>query len=142
MSEACRVMARDLGLERAKVQELESRLNELYPKTDSLLQKLANEEQKKGVLSDGGANGHLLLENQHQQELIISFQSTLLSRERTIQELKTTLGKTVQGLQSRERSQDELDQLNVEEAQDQDDDGSSEESCVEIITDKLSGGRF
>lgn len=71
-----------------------------------------------------------------------SFQSTLLSRQQTIQELKTILGKTVQGLQPRERSQGELDQLKVEQAQNQDDDDSSEELCVEIITDKLSGGRF
>lgn len=132
MLEACRVMARDLGLERTRVQALESCLNDLYPKVDSLLQELAN--YKTESLSNE-VNGHLLLENQQQQTLITSLEAKLHAREQVIQELKASLRITTQELQSGKHSQRELDQSTIEEAEDQDDGSSWEGSCIEIITE-------
>lgn len=129
MLEACRVMARDLELERTRVQALESCLNDLYPKVDSLLQELDN--YKTESLSNE-VNGHLLLENQQQQTLVTSLESKLYAHEQVIQELKASLGNT---LQSGRHSQGELGQSTIEEAEGQDDGSSSEGSCIEIITE-------
>ncbi|KAJ5152444.1 hypothetical protein N7492_009724 [Penicillium capsulatum] len=121
MTEACRATSRDLALQRTKVQELESRLNELYPNMDLLLQKLSQEAHKARCPNGEAANGHLLLEIQRQQELIISLQSTLDKRERAIQEL-----------QSATLNQDDLNQSTIDEIND----GSSDASSVAIITEK------
>ncbi|KAJ5456070.1 uncharacterized protein N7458_004334 [Penicillium daleae] len=133
-AEACRVMARDLGLERTKVQELETRLNELYPAIDSLLQILTPEENKAG-LQDKAANGHLLLENQQQQELIAYLQSTLHDREQAVKELRISLDQAIQELRAGDPSQFELGNYTVDGESNGE---SSEGSCVEIITEKPS----
>lgn len=125
-------MARDLGLERVKVQELESRLAEVYPNIDTLLQSLAPAEHKSGHLDDEGVNGHLVLENQRQRELIVSLQSALQAREEAMQELKSTLDKTMQELSLASLGQqDKLDRFSPDETKED----SSEGSCVEIITE-------
>lgn len=83
-------MARDLGLERARVQELDSRLTEVYPSIDLLLQRLAPAEHRSPQPKEE-LNGHVILENQRQQEVIASLQSMLQTREEAIQELKYKL---------------------------------------------------
>lgn len=136
MAEACRIMARDLGLEKAKAQELESRLTELYPSIDSLLQKLTPAEHKAGHPNYEEVNGHLLLENQRQRELIMSLQSTLQAREEAMQGLRSTLDRTVQELRLTNHVQHEPDRFNPDETKD-----DSSESCLEIITEKPLSGR-
>ncbi|KAJ5741596.1 hypothetical protein N7533_011005 [Penicillium manginii] len=121
-ADACRVIARDLGLERARVQELDSRLTEVYPSIDLLLQRLAPADNMSPQKEDG-LNGHFLLENQRQQEVIASLQSMLQAREEAIKELKYKLEQVRQetslvGLVDPENLKDEF----------------SEDSCLEIIT--------
>lgn len=130
IAEACRVIARDIGLEKAKVQELESRLTEVYPSIDSLLQYLAPGEHNGEHLSDEGVNGHLLLKNHRQRELIISLESNLREREEAIRELNSRLEETVQELRLASHGQHEPDQLSPNEITR----GTSEKSSVEIIT--------
>ncbi|KAJ5461032.1 uncharacterized protein N7458_002584 [Penicillium daleae] len=130
MAEACRVMARDAGLEKVKVQELESRLSEVYPSIDSLLQYLAPGEHNGDHLNDEGVNGHLLLENQRQREFINSLEANLLEREEAIRELKSRLEETVQEHRLASHGQHESDRLSPYEMTG----GTSEESSVEIIT--------
>lgn len=130
MAEACRVMARDLGLEKSKVQELESRLTELYPSIESLLQYLAPGEHNRQQLNNEGANGHLLLENQRQRELISSLESNLREREEAIRELKSRPQETMQAFQLTSYNQHQPDRLIPDGLTG----GISEESSVEIIT--------
>lgn len=134
-AEACQVMSRELGFERNKVQELESRLNDLYPTIESLLQRLSSDEQRSGYLNENGTVERLVEENQRQRELISWLQSTLQTRERTVQELKVTLDQVAQELLPGISCQDERERLTVEEPTYS---SSEEESCVEIITEKPS----
>ncbi|CEJ55667.1 hypothetical protein PMG11_01915 [Penicillium brasilianum] len=130
MAEACRVMARDLGLEKSKVQELESRLTELHPRIESLLQYLAPGEHNRQKLNNEGANGHLLFENQHQRELISSLETNLREREEAIRELKSRPQEITQAFQLTSHNQHQPDRLVLDGLTG----GISEESSVEIIT--------
>jgi hypothetical protein len=122
-------MARDVGLEKAKVQELKSRLTEVYPSVDSLLQYLAPGEHNGEHLSDEGVNGHLLLENHRQRELIIGLESSLREHEEAIRELKSRLEEMVQELRM-SYGQHKPDRLSPDKMTG----GRSEELSVEIIT--------
>lgn len=128
MAEACRVMARDLGLEKSKVQELESRLTELYPSVESLLQYLAPGEHNRQQLNNEGANGYLLLENQRQRELIFSLESNLQESEEAIRELKSRPQEAMKAFQL--TNQHQPDRLIPDGLTG----GTSEESSVEILT--------
>ena len=133
-TEACQAMSRELGFERGKVQELESRLNDLYPTIDSLLQRLPSDEERLDSFNEKRTIDSLLHESQQQRELISWLQSSLQARERTVQQLKVTLDQVAQELPSGISNQDEPDKLSIEEPAA----SSSEESCVEIITEKPS----
>lgn len=130
MAETCRIMARNLELERAKVHVSDSRLNEVYPSIEGFLRDLSPTESKDPTSKDEGANGHLLLENQRQQELIVSLQSTLQVREETIQGLKLQLEQTVQDMRLSSFGQSRPYSFKLDESKDE----SSEESYLEIIT--------
>jgi predicted RNase H-like nuclease (RuvC/YqgF family) len=130
MAEACRVMARDLGFEKAKVQELESRLSEVYPNIENLLQHLAPGERNRAQLNDEGVNGHLLLENQRQREFIFSLETNLREREEAIRVLKSRPEERMQELQLASFGQHQPDQLIPNEMTR----CMSEQSSVEIIT--------
>jgi hypothetical protein len=130
MAESCRVMARDVGLEKTKVQELESRLAEECPNIDSLLQYFVPIERNCEHLNDEGVNGHILLENQRQRELIMSLESSLRDREEAIREMKSRLEETVQELYLAGHAQHQSDQLTPDEMTG----STSEESSIEIIT--------
>jgi small-conductance mechanosensitive channel len=127
--DACQAMFRDLGLERSKVQELESRLKELYPAISLLLllQRLTPDGQQTGCVDEEcrRMSCQLYEENQHQQELIGCLQSTLHTHEQTVQELKATPAQTTRS---------EPDHFNNERPSV----SSSEGSCVHIITEKPS----
>lgn len=133
-AEACHALAQDLCLERKKVQELESRLRELYPTINSWFQRLTPEGQKTAGFNEKEKMEHLLSENQHQRELIACLQSTLHSREQTVQDLKATLDQVVQELPSGKTCEDGMDTV----ASERPSLCSSEGSCVEIITEKPS----
>lgn len=135
MAEACRVMARDVGLEKAKVQQLESRLSEAYPSIDSLLAYLAPGELNRRNLRDEGLNGHLLLENHRQRELIVHLESNLQKREEAIRELKLKLEEPMHELQLARSGQAERDGLSPDNMTG----NMSEESGVEIITENAQG---
>lgn len=125
-TETCQALSQSLHLERDKVRELESRLNELYPELDSWLQRLNQEKHMSGCANDKETMERLLLENQRQRELIYYLQSILQTREQTVQDLRSTLDQSSQRLPEENTSQSGLFRSSV---------CSSEESEVEIITD-------
>ncbi|KAJ5883443.1 uncharacterized protein N7473_010329 [Penicillium subrubescens] len=131
MAEACRVMARDLGFEKEKVQELESRLAQV-PSIEYLLQHLAPGERQREQVNGEGLNGHLLLENQHQRELISSLESIVREREEAIRELKSRPLEMMQELRLASFGQHHPGGLSPDEMSK----GMSEQSSVEIITER------
>lgn len=132
MAEACRVMARDLGFEKEKVQELESRLAQVHPSIEYLLQHLAPGERERERVNDEAVNGHLLLENQNQRELISSLESILREREEAIRELKSRPQEMTQELRLASFGQHHPGGLIPDDMTR----GMSEQSSVEIITER------
>lgn len=128
-TETCQALSQSLHLERDKVRELESRLNELYPELDSWLQRLNQEKHMSGCAYDKETMERLLLENQRQRELIYYLQSILQAREQTVQDLRSTLDQLSHRLPEENTSRSGLFRSSV---------CSSEESEVEIITDAPS----
>jgi predicted nucleic acid-binding Zn-ribbon protein len=126
-TETCQALSQSLHLERDKVRELESRLNEVYPNIHSWLHRLDQEKQRSGCADD--TMERLLLENQRQRDLINCLQSMLHAREQTVQDLQSTLDHLSQRLPQENAGQGGLFRSSV---------CSSEESNVEIITDTPS----
>ncbi|KAJ5660893.1 uncharacterized protein N7484_000265 [Penicillium longicatenatum] len=127
-TEACRVACQNLELERNKVQQLESRLNDLQPGIASLLQKLGEQEANNKWPNGKEKDNGMALENQYQRELITHLQSTLYARDRTVEELKETLDRKVSEEQTANVNEAEED-ITTNELHD----CSSEGSCIEIV---------
>jgi hypothetical protein len=123
------VACQNLELERNKVQQLESRLNELQPGIASLLQKLGEQEANNKWLNGKEKDNAMALENQYQRELITHLQSTLYARDRTVEELKETLDRKVSEEHTANVNEPEED-ITTNELND----CSSEGSCIEIVT--------
>lgn len=135
-TDCCHAISRDLGLERNKVQELESRLNELYPAINTLLLRLSPGGPNTGCIDEECIKTccQLFQENQYQQEWISRLQSTLHSRERTVQELTALLGQQVkQGNPPTMALGLQADHNNAERSV-----SSSGSSSVDIITENPS----
>lgn len=127
-TEACRVACQNLEMERNKVQQLESRLNDLQPGIASLLQKLG-EQEANNWLDGKEKNNEMVLENQYQRELITHLQSALYARDQMLEELKGTLDRTVS-----EEQPANVDKAEEEITTNELNDCSSEGSCIEIVT--------
>jgi predicted nucleic acid-binding Zn-ribbon protein len=97
-TETCQALSQSLHLERDKVRELESRLNEVYPNIDSWLHRLNQEKQNSRSADDKETMDRLLLENHRQRESINCLQSILHAREQTVQDLQSTLDQLSQRL--------------------------------------------
>ncbi|KAJ5639164.1 uncharacterized protein N7484_007026 [Penicillium longicatenatum] len=126
-AETCQLMARDLSLERARVQELESRLNDLYPTIETFL-KGSTVGQSRHCETE--VMRELQQENYYQRELITCLQSALQAREETVEELKLSLKETLQAIQGGSGDNTPR-QPKVDETYSSDEDGS-----VEIITNR------
>lgn len=113
-SNLCQAMARDLDLEKGKVRELESLLNEVTPMVESLLRRLSDDRSS----DDRKRIEELQKENQSQQSLILLLQSVVAEREEKVRDLRAVLeGAKVWYDHTEEYAQDE------------------DEASVEIITD-------
>lgn len=125
-TEACEALSQNLHMERDKVRELESRVNELYPAIDSWVQQLNANKQQLSCVHDEGTMERILLENQRHRELIDCLQSALNTREQSVQNLQCTLDQLSQPLHEGSSNEGGFFGSSV---------CSSEESNVEIITD-------
>ncbi|KAJ5566721.1 uncharacterized protein N7459_010103 [Penicillium hispanicum] len=109
-----KAMARDLDLEKGKVRELESLLNEVTPMVESLLRRLSDDRSS----DDRKRIEELQKENQSQQSLILLLQLVVAEREEKVRDLRAVLeGAKVWYDHTEEYAQDE------------------DEASVEIITD-------
>ncbi|KAJ6115287.1 hypothetical protein N7486_001065 [Penicillium sp. IBT 16267x] len=130
-TEACRVAYQNLEMEKNKVQQLESRLNDLQPGVISLLQKLGEQEINNRQLNGKERDTEIVLENQYQRDLITHLQSTLYVRDQMLEELKEALDRVVS-----EQQPATVDKAEEEIIASELDDCSSEGSGsdIEIVT--------
>lgn len=89
-TESCRVLTRDLALERTKVQDLEARLNELYPSIRTLLENMA---QPHSTAKENALQHDLC----YQRELVHCLKSTIRDQEEKIEKLGQSLESVYKG---------------------------------------------
>ncbi|KAJ5084792.1 hypothetical protein NUU61_009371 [Penicillium alfredii] len=130
-ADVCQAISRDLALERNKVQELESRFNDVYPAIDKLLQRLTQDQNPPGSQDGMWTIQQLQHENLRQRELIACLQSTLQAREEMVQELQVALEQLTRELHRGNSNLNKPDDLTSNGTPSG---CSDEESSVEIIT--------
>lgn len=126
-AETCQTISRDLNLERSKLQQLESRVADLYPSIDLLLHHLAPHGSFLSTGSQQRSVQQLQHDNNCQRELIAHLQSTIQVRERALNELSAALPEVPELPLNR----DGLGNLESRSTRSFDD-----ESSVEIITER------
>jgi hypothetical protein len=129
-AETCQTMSNDLHVERAKlVLELESRLADLYPSIEVVLNCLKQSSAHHVPQESMRQIQQLQEENRRQRDDLIQLQATLHIREEVVKDLRTTLAEAFLGFSAENRSS-----VHSDVPLEQDD-----VSSVDIVTVKTEG---
>ena len=105
-TEACQTIANDLQFERTRVYGLESRLADLYPSINRMLEYFS----QRGSSESASPIRGLRQENQHLREVSAYLQASLRAREELVQDMRSTLAEAFLGFSENNASSAGLEQ--------------------------------
>ncbi|KAG0157503.1 hypothetical protein Pdw03_8070 [Penicillium digitatum] len=129
-TETCQAIANDLSIERHKMQNLESRLSDLYPTLDRLLYYL---NQSSGQQQNTSMHQNLQQENHRLREVVAYLQASLTAREEMVKDLRTTFSEAFLGFSDNAVYGGDDDEESIYQNGDS---CADDESSVDIVTVK------